>query len=453
MTQVFIDKEHLIINATADTGEFFELALSDVFVKRSQNNANIYEFYNGIRKVFQANISTLEDQALVNYTNATFEAFYRAIKKKVSLDTHYSLVNSFEGVVNTATTWEGEFESQLEFTGVVISVLSDQDGILKIYLQSKEGETIALRQFPINANDNEPHMLRVTRPFIKVTFENTSASNANVSIETILGQWGQLMTPMNFILRHDTDATAVRQTDFNMEVAQELRQNKITVRKDGINLDIDTGSVPEDIWAGGGVYTGFPVGTIEQGVLVSSNAGDTGTVTFYYLDSATATAYETASVVLNGTTPVNTGVNIYRSNYATYDSGDDTTFNLGVITLNHITTTANIFWQMQPGLSTTQNAAYTVPYGSEMFLDVIAGSVVGSTAGTLNGAFWIREFGKSPVMRFPFVLQFGAHYLDPVQKLEKVEGQTDVIPRITAASTNNLAGHILYRIVEDKIIG
>lgn len=449
MTKVYIDKEHLIIDAT---GEFHEYNTAEVSVRRSQNDEDVYEFLNGVRVFFRANISTLEDENSVAYTNATFEAFYRAIKKKVSLDTHYSLVNSFEGVVNTATTWEGEFESQLDFTGVAISVLSDQSGVLRIYLQSKEGEEIALREFPIDANDNEPHMLRVTRPFIKVTFENTSGSNANVSIETILGQWGQLMTPLNFVLKHDTDATTVRQTDFNLEVAQNLRQNKITVRKDGINSDIDTGSVSEDVWAGGGIYPGFPVGVIQNGMLVSDNVADTGVVTFYYLDSETAEAYEVASVTLDGTTPVSTGVNIWRSNYATYDSGSDVAFNHGDISLYHQTTTTNIFWVMKAGKSATQNAAYTVPYGSEMFIDTIAGSVVGSTAGTLNGAFWFREFGKSPILRFPFVLQFGSHYTDPIRFLEKVSGQTDIMPRITEASTNNLAAHVLYRIVEDKII-
>lgn len=44
------------------------------------------------------------------------------------------------------------------------------------------------------------------------------------------------------------------------------------VLKFGRNVDIDTATVPEDLWNGGGVYAGFPTGAAEEFEVFSSSA-------------------------------------------------------------------------------------------------------------------------------------------------------------------------------------
>ena len=54
-------------------------------------------------------------------------------------------------------------------------------------------------------------------------------------------------------------------TDFTLEVSRGAVNGWSTRRKFGRNADVDAGSTPEDVWNGGGVYTGFPT---------SGSAGD-----------------------------------------------------------------------------------------------------------------------------------------------------------------------------------
>jgi len=86
-----------------------------------------------------------------------------------------------------------------------------------------------------------------------------------------------------------------------------LIEDAYSVEKFGRNLDIDSGTVPEDIWNGGGVYTGFQVGAEVVSEVLSSSASDTGTVYIRGLRTPTSTEYETASYTLSGTTPVPVG--------------------------------------------------------------------------------------------------------------------------------------------------
>ena len=52
--------------------------------------------------------------------------------------------------------------------------------------------------------------------------------------------------------------------NFELAVSRGLVAGHAMFEKFGRNPDIDTASVPEDIWNGGDVYTGFPTGAAEQ---------------------------------------------------------------------------------------------------------------------------------------------------------------------------------------------
>ena len=210
------------------------------------------------------------------------------------------------------------------------------------------------------------------------------------------------------------------------------------VNKFGRNPDVDTGAVPEDIWNGGGVYAGFPTGAAEEFEVFSSSASDTGVLTFTYLPSFTATSYSTATVTLNGTTAVSTGVTGVRMHTAQYSSGNSTGFNIGAITVRHKVTTANVFCVMPIGRSQTNTGVYTVPFGTIAVVKRFFCRMIGSTTGQIDGALWARTLNGSPRLRRPFTATTAVHFEEaPYGGLVFAAG-TDLTIRISFASANNL---------------
>lgn len=188
-------------------------------------------------------------------------------------------------------------------------------------------------------------------------------------------------------------------TDFFQLVAEGRQYGHSSVNKFGRNADLDAGT--EDVWNGGGTYTGFPVGAPEEVELFSDNAGDTGMVTFTYLASSASTAWQTATVQLNGLTPVPSGITAWRIHTAQYASGSATGFNLGTITCRHRVTTANVFFAMPVGRSQTNVCAYTIPAGHTGYIWRLFGQVKGSTTAQVDFDLWARTLNGSPRLRRP----------------------------------------------------
>ena len=218
-----------------------------------------------------------------------------------------------------------------------------------------------------------------------------------------------------------------------------LIDNAYAVEKFGRNLDVDVSTTPEDIWNGGGVYTGFVVGAEVASEVLSSDAGDTGTVYIRGLRTPTSLEYETASYTLTGTTPVSVG-SWWRANQAWYDSGDNSTYNIGEITVRHTATPANVFIFMPIGQSQTTIACWTVPFGSIALLRQLSTEVSRSSASaTAQGALWTREINESPRNQFQFVRgnQVPSDAFSPASPVVLL-AQTDIAVQITATSANNI---------------
>jgi len=188
----------------------------------------------------------------------------------------------------------------------------------------------------------------------------------------------------------------------DMELSHVLGyQEGITITdKYGRLSDIGTSDPPVDLWNGGGLYTGHPLGAPETLEIFSSSPNDTDggtgarTVRITKLLNGGKELQDDVIVTLNGTTPVTIGPELYsrcsRMRVVTVGSSGH---NEGELTLRHTTTTANIFAVMPSGKSTTVIMADTVPAGKTLFVKKgnITMSRLSGAAGSANVTIRVRE--------------------------------------------------------------
>lgn len=207
----------------------------------------------------------------------------------------------------------------------------------------------------------------------------------------------------------------------------------------GTNTDIDAGSLPEDVWNGGGVYTGFPVGAPEKVELFSSNAGDTGLVSIRGLQSPLSTRYTTELVQLNGVTPVQSVNSYYRVNQGSYISGSSTAFNLGAITCRHAVTTTNVFFIMPIGRSLSAVCGFTIPAACEAVLTWMRLQLGSSTPNdSVNASLWFRPQGVSPILPAIFPVSVAVPYVLDSPIGVRFGPGSDFIVRVLETSGSNI---------------
>jgi hypothetical protein len=355
--------------------------------------------------------------------------------------------NSTTTPLNSGATFTGTAVDVSSFSSVVFGCYTDQNGTLYLEFSTDGTNWDSSLSFSILANTNDVHRVTVTRKYMRIRLTNTSASNQTfLRLQAILGDQVQLTSSLNSQIQSDQDTLVVRPMDFNIMVAEGLYQNRNNTIKDGINFDIDTASVPEDIWEGGGTYTGFPL-TADAAEIVVAGA-DTGTVFYSYMATDTDTDYTFGSKAISGAGTYSLGHNIWRCNFAYFQSSS--AINSGNITIRHTATPANIFCIILATYGQSYCAAYTVPYGSSVYIDRLNGNMRGTSTGSLDGFIWYRPYGGSPYLRFPFELQYGTLYFDDVDYLIRIPERVDFIPRIVTSSANNLVAKYSYRILKVK---
>lgn len=189
--------------------------------------------------------------------------------------------------------------------------------------------------------------------------------------------------------------------DYYFALAQGIIEGQSIDVKFGRNPDIDIGQT-EDIWAGGGTYTGHPTGAAETLEILSDSANDTaagtGARTIVIpggLDDTGALIAD-VTVTLNGTTPVVIPTQLWtRANRAYVATAGSNETNVGTITGRHTTTTANVFFAIEPDLGQTTVAAYTVPLGKTAWIKRLRVSCSRSngSAGSATYQLMARELG------------------------------------------------------------
>ena len=283
-------------------------------------------------------------------------------------------------------SFTGEWESCILYDSVTISCLSDQDGTL--YIQFRSNETAPINTLPaykIYAGVNSVHRLTVTRAQFRLIFTNGTVDQSSFDLHAILGAQTALTSPLKGSVSQDADASIVRTVPNLIEIAAGKFSGWSIIPKVGRNSDIDSGTLPEDVIESGGTYQGFvDKNTPQRMWLVSSSASDTGYVTFIYLASKTSTAWQSTTIQLQGTTPVDTGIDAIRAHTMYYNAGDVSTFNVGTITLRNAGST--VTWlTIITGRSQSNYMVYTVPYGNTAYITLKHGSIRGGASSYVDG--------------------------------------------------------------------
>lgn len=372
---------------------------------------------------------------------------------------YLSSVNSTTTALTSGSTFTGEWEQCFHWSTISVAVSTDLAGTLKIQFSSDGTNLESTLPYDIKAGVIEPpHKLEIFRRYCRVTFTNDGATTQSyLRLQTIYGQRGAPMSPLNLTIGKDADAIVVRSVSDEILIGEGLLSGYSMNLKFGRNADIDTATVPEDIWGNGGVYTGFPTGTPELVEVVSDNVGDdlTGAgCEKLYIQGLDANGVEqNEEITLDGTTPVDSTGTYSRVNraYCTQsNNGANDTFNLGQILVRHTTTVANVFIAIPAGFSESQVACYTVPLGKVGFIRGVHIQVNKANTAVIDAALWIRDSGKSPRLVDVFSASDAADFDDDMFVGIKLEALTDVCARVTSSSANNVSvtSHIDILVVE-----
>lgn len=237
--------------------------------------------------------------------------------------------------------------------------------------------------------------------------------------------------------------------DFLLAVDIGLMPNVSTVKKSGKNFDVDTATTPESIWNGGGLYTGFPTSGFGTLQAFSSSAADIGTLTITYLETSASTAYTTANIAINGTTPTNTAITAYRVHTAFFTSSANTStqLNAGVITVRYTATPAVVFLAMPAGRNQSYMAGYTIPAGKKGLLFPTTWRANLVAGASVECAMYLRNFNSGVRMRRNVSITSGTPATDAYEGGILLDELTDIMPTVLTSSANNVTVEASYTIM------
>ena len=352
--------------------------------------------------------------------------------------------NSTTTALDDSDVFTGSAVDVSRFSSVVFAVLTDTETVVEAQFSPDAINWDSSLTYNIAANLNDVHRLTITRRYFRLVITNSSGGNQTfLRAQSMAGEFPQLAAPSNLPMQQDADTIITRTIDPQLDLASGKLSGHVVRNKFGKNSDIDTGTIPEDVWETGGVYTGFPTGSAETLELLSSSTDDAAagigarTVTLFGLDGDYNNLSET--ITLNGTTGVNSTGNFLRVHTMFVATAGSNDFNVGTITVRHSTTTANVFLNMQPGRNQTNCAGYTIPANTTGYLKKVHAAIQGSNSANVDGALWIRTFGNPPRLRRPFTFAKNDRLIDEIYGGLRLAEKTDIIMRITSVSANNIS--------------
>ena len=309
--------------------------------------------------------------------------------------------NSTTTPLSGAATFTGVAEASVH-PDLMVTLKCDSDCTLWVDLSTDGGSNYDTTiPFSVSSGVGEFHTVVKGSRTCRVRVVNGADAQTYMRLHTEFGTFRQANKGLQANAYRDDDAAIVRPIDWYQAVQEGRWPNYAMLTKFGLNSDV---TAAEDIWGGGGTYTGQPVSFTPETVNVfSSNdedggAGtDTGALTLriFGLKTSSSTAYESEDITLNGTTAVTSANTWWRINRAYVLTAGSTGHNIGTLTIRSTTTTANVFAVMPAQANQTQIAAWTVPAGNTAWLKRVrvATSRANAGSGTANVSIRVREPG------------------------------------------------------------
>mgnify|MGYP000479348130 FL=1 len=366
-------------------------------------------------------------------------------------NTTISSINSTTTPLASGASFTGTAQRVIGYSSVITSVKTDQAGTLSMQFSIDGTNWDSQINFSVVPDTNEIHRFSVSKEFYRCVFTNTSASpQTYLRLQTIAGSHQTITSPLNYLIQQDADSIVTRTISEEVSISQGLFQNYSIVNKFGKNPDIDTGTVPEDVWEVGGAYTGWAA-SAETLQVFSSSAADTSagtgarTVRITGLDQNYDSLSET--VTLNGVTPVVTTGSFLRVHTATVLSAGSGGVNAGTITVRQSTTTANVFIGIIVGVNQSNSSAYTIPAGYTGYMRSLHSACGTQAAVAVGGGIWTRPFGGVFRQRRPFYFGNSFRLSDIIYGGLVFTEKSDIIIRITECSTNNTPVNAGYDLI------
>lgn len=212
--------------------------------------------------------------------------------------------------------------------------------------------------------------------------------------------------------------------DAGLDISTGRHPDIESVLKFGRKVNVNFGTMPQDVWDTQGVYMGFPA--INEPVefeAFSSNPDDKGELAIQYLENWQSTDYRVARFNLNGTNIVSSGISGVRMHTARYNDSTSNGYNKGEITVRHKDISANVFCRMPAIRAQTACAAITVPFGHKGYITRLWARAYGSDVTQIEAGLWIRDFGESPRVRRPITFSQREPFEErPFGRIEILQG-------------------------------
>lgn len=230
------------------------------------------------------------------------------------------------------------------------------------------------------------------------------------------------------------------------------------IDKFGENPDIDTGTDPEDVWEGGGLYNYDAAGTAPIESLASNNATDTQDIKITGLDINGDEIIQT--ITLSGTTRVALDTNLWRVYRMENESATDL---VGVVFCYVGTGTVPSIGDpvvraiIDNGNNQTLMALYTIPIGKVGFL--YRGEIGASrsqTSGSVQCAYYSRRVGMAfKIKKRISVSNSGSSIFQDYRTFpDPIPALTDIKIRVEEVSANNTGAFATFDILlvdEDRL--
>lgn len=231
------------------------------------------------------------------------------------------------------------------------------------------------------------------------------------------------------------------------------------IDKYGENPEIDTGTVPEDVWEYGGLYPFNPINTAPIISIVSDSALDNQEIDIPTgLDIDGKEVQQTAT--LDGTNRVALDIPLWRFNRGSNEADEGGDLNGTVyiyIGTGNVPAPSEVRGIIDNGNNQTLMAIYTIPLGKVGFL--YRGEVGGSrtqNAGAVQAAYYSRRVGKvfKIKKRVDTTNQGNSTYQDRRPFPDPIPALADIKIRIEEVSANNTGAFSTFDILlvdEDKL--